>query len=217
MSIWCVWKFAQIQLRNRRNTHLLYEIENAICRRNSPVADGIFSIIINIQFFCEIASDLLFSMLSDPPLRRQFSECHCLLLLIIQHDFDVFVCRRHQLHHQFPAGSAGSTSLTVWHDSQHLADLLFPVRQYIENSVALRTNSEGRAGIYKHSGINPAGRGKDGCSHAACLDIIWNLSAVLHRPSCIIKLSLEPVVLRHQVDMSCPFLVHERYINRASL
>ena len=52
--------------------HPLYEIENAICRRNSPVADGIFSIIINIQFFCEIASDLWFSMLSDPPLWRQF-------------------------------------------------------------------------------------------------------------------------------------------------
>lgn len=143
----------------------MYEIENAICRRNSPVADGIFSIIINIQFFCEIASDLLFSMLSDPPLRRQFSEFHYLLLLIIQHDFDVFVCRRHQLHHQFPAGSA-------WHDSQHLADLLFPVRQHIENSVAFRTNSEGREGIYTYSGINLAGRGKDGRSHAACIDII---------------------------------------------
>ena len=61
---------------------------------------------------------------------------------MIQHDFNIPVRLRHQLHHQFPAGAAWRADFSVRHDGEHLADFLLPVRQHIENGVPLGMPNE---------------------------------------------------------------------------
>ena len=79
----------------------------------------------------------------NPPLRGDLPQSDGASRLIIHHDLNVLVGLRHELHHQLPAGAAGSPAGAIRQKRQHFVDFLFPIGQHIENCISLGTDSKG--------------------------------------------------------------------------
>ena len=159
---------------------------------------------------------LIKNSLLNPPFRRQIPKCNdtpSVFRSILQHNFDLFVRMRHQLHHQLPARTAGRHDVTVRHNGKYFLDLLFSFCQHMKNRISLCTNTECRTGIYTYACVNSAGRAKNRGCNAACFYIIRDFPAMLHGGCFLIHLFPNRVkrsvlcAVWYLLFCGCPFVV----------
>lgn len=103
----------------------------------------------------------------QPPFRCQIAECYYAVTSVIHHNFDVSIMIRHNLCHEFAAGSAWRNGISIAVDCDHAAEIIFSVGDHIENCISLRAHAESACRIDTDTDINLPTARFHGSRHAA--------------------------------------------------